>query len=132
MYRIRDTKVVQLMQGSLNSSMGEHLMANNKLAYSGHQTLPITPDGIPSGAPAVREALSDPQLRDLRVLRNSIFYPCNPCVAEGDPCLKFLFSVVPARHRPPEADSGEAGGSVPPWFDDPPKQKLHLTSWRKQ
>ncbi len=34
--------------------MGEHLMVNNKLAYSGHQTLPITPDGIPSGAPAVR------------------------------------------------------------------------------
>ena len=63
--------------------MGKHLMASNKLAYSGHQTLPITPDGIPSGAPAVREALSDPQLRDLRVLRGSIFFPCNPCVADG-------------------------------------------------
>ena len=96
MYRIRETQVVELMQGSLNSSMGKHLMASNKLAYSGHQTLPITPDGIPSGAPAVREALRDPQLRDLRVLRGSIFYPCNP----------------PARHRPPEADSGEAGGCV--------------------
>ena len=71
--------VIELMQGSLNSSMGEHLMANNKLAYSGHQTLPITPDGIPSGAPAVREALSDPELRDLRV-RGSIFYRCHPCV----------------------------------------------------
>ena len=69
--------LVALMQGSLNSSMGEHLMANNKLAYFGRQTLPITPDGIPSGAPAVREALSDPELR---VLRGSIFYPCNPCV----------------------------------------------------
>jgi hypothetical protein len=79
--------------------MGKHLMASNKLAYSGHQTLPIIPDGIPSGVPAVREALSDPQLRDLRVLRGAIFYPCNPparhrsrsgeaggCVAEGDPC----------------------------------------------
>ena len=55
---------VALMQGSLNSSMGEHLMTNNKLAYFGRQTLPITPDGIPSGAPAVREALSDPDLRD--------------------------------------------------------------------
>ena len=78
MYRIRETMVIELMQGSLISSMGEHLMANNKLAYSGHQTLPITPDGIPSGAPAVREALSDPELRDLRVLRGSIFYPCVP------------------------------------------------------
>ena len=72
--------VIELMQGSLNSSMGEHLMASNKLAYSGHQTPPITPDGIPSGAPAVREALSDPELRGLRVLRGSIFYPCNLCV----------------------------------------------------
>ena len=80
MYRIRETRVIELMQGSLNSSMGEHLVANNKLAYSGHQTLPITPDGIPSGAPAVREALSDPELRGLRVLRGSIFYPCNLCV----------------------------------------------------
>ena len=87
---------IKFMQGSLNSSMGEHLVANNKLAYSGHQTPPITPDGTPSGAPAVREAVSDHQLRDLRVLRGFIFYPCNP----------------PARHRPPEADSGEAGGCV--------------------
>ena len=54
--------------------MGEHLVANNKLAYFCHQTPPITPDGIPSGAPAVREALSDPQLRDLRALRGSIFF----------------------------------------------------------
>ena len=75
MYRIRETKIVELMQRSLKSSMGEHLMANNKLAYSGHQTLHITPDGIPSGATAVREALSDPELRGLRVLRGSIFYP---------------------------------------------------------
>ena len=59
MNRIRETKVAELMQGSLVSSMGERLLANNKLAYSGQQTLPITPDGIPSGAPAVREALSD-------------------------------------------------------------------------
>ena len=53
-------------------------MANNKLACSGHQMLPITPDGIPSEAPAVREALNDPHLRDLRVLRGSIFCPWNP------------------------------------------------------
>ncbi len=77
---MRETMVIELMQGSLESSMGEHLVASKTLAYSGHQTPPITPDGIPSGAPAVREALSDSELRDLRVLRGSIFYPCNPCV----------------------------------------------------
>ena len=69
MYRIRETRVVELTQGSPKSSMDEHLMANNKQAYSAHQTLPITPDGIPSGAPALREALSDPQLSDIRILR---------------------------------------------------------------
>jgi len=68
--------VVEFMQGLLSSSMGEHSIANNKLAYSGHQTLPFTPDGIPSGAPVVREALSDPELR----IRGFIFYPCNPRV----------------------------------------------------
>ena len=77
---MRETMVVELMQGSLESSMGEHLVASNKLAYFGHQTPPITPDGIPSGAPATREPLSDLQLRALRVLRGSIFFPCNPCV----------------------------------------------------
>jgi hypothetical protein len=66
---MRKTNAAELMQGSLESSMGEHLMANNKLAYWGHQELPITPDGIPSGSPALREALSDPELRDLRALR---------------------------------------------------------------
>jgi len=109
--------------------MGKHLVASNKLAYSDLQALPITPDVIPSRAPVVREALSDRQLRDLRVLSGFIFYQCNPCVAEGDPCQKFLFSVVPARHR---SRSGEAGGSVPPWFDDPPQENLRLTLWRKQ
>ena len=74
MYRIRETRVVELTQGSPKSSMDEHLMANNKQAYSAHQTLPITPDGIPSGAPALREALSDAELR------GSIFYPWNLCV----------------------------------------------------
>ena len=77
--------VVALMQGSLNSSMGEHLTANNKLAYSGRQTLPIAPDGILSGAPAVREALSDPQLRDLRVLRGSIFSRVIRAFREAEP-----------------------------------------------
>ena len=91
---MRKSKDHKLMRGSPKSVMGEPFVANNKLAYSGHQTPPITPDGIPSGAPAVREALSDSELRDLRVLRGSIFYPCNP----------------PARHR---EHSGEAGGCVP-------------------
>jgi hypothetical protein len=82
------------MRGSPKSVMGEPFVASNKLAYSGHQELPIAPDVITSGTPALREALSDPELRDLRVLRGSIFYPCNP----------------PARHR---EHSGEAGGCVP-------------------
>ena len=77
------------MKGSLNSSMCEHLMTNNKLAYLGHQTLPITPDGIPSGAPAVREAVSDHELRDLRALRGSIFLTVQSvCSAQRNPCLK--------------------------------------------
>ena len=74
MYGIRETMVIELRKRSLNSSMGEHLVASNKLAYSGHQMPPITPDGVPSGAPAVREALSDLQLRDLRALSGSIFF----------------------------------------------------------
>ena len=83
------------MQGSLNSSMGEHLVANNKLAYSGHQTPPITPDGLPSGAPAAREALSDLQLCDLRVLRGSIFNTCNPCVLRsGIGTKKYHFRIL--------------------------------------
>ena len=87
------------MRGSPKSVMGEPFVASNKLAYSGHQELPIAPDVITSGTPALREALSDPELRDLRVLRGSIFYPCNP----------------PARHR---EHSGEAGGCVPPQLNN--------------
>jgi len=94
MYRITETMEIELMQGSLNSSMGEHLVANNKLAYSGHQMSPITPDGIPSGAPAAREALSDFQLRDLRVLRGSIFNTCNPCVPRSGTSAKNITSVI--------------------------------------
>ena len=75
---MRGTKVVKSIRGSINRSMREPFVASNKLAYSGHQELPIAPDVITSGTPALREALSDPELRDLRVLRGSIFYPCNP------------------------------------------------------
>jgi hypothetical protein len=76
MYRIKEARVVELTQGSLKSSMDEHLMASNKQAYPAHQMLPITPDGVPSGAPALREALSDAELHGLR---GSIIYLCNPC-----------------------------------------------------
>ena len=75
---MRKSKDHKLMRGSPKSVMGEPFVASNKLAYSGHQELPIAPDVITSGTPALREALSDPELRDLRVLRGSIFYPCNP------------------------------------------------------
>ena len=77
---MRETMVVELMQGSLESSMGEHLTANNKLAYSGHQTLPISPDLIKSGQPARGLLLGD--LDSPRSLRSLWFsnYPCNPCV----------------------------------------------------
>jgi hypothetical protein len=78
MYRMRQTRIAESMEGSLNSSMGEPLMANNKLAYSGRQELSIAPDGISSGTPATREALSDPDsLRSLRALWFNK-YPCNP------------------------------------------------------
>ena len=73
------------MRGSPKSVMGEPFVASNKLAYSGHQELPIAPDVITSGTPALREALSDPELRDLRVLRGSIFYPCNPPARHASP-----------------------------------------------
>ncbi len=65
------------MRRSLNSTMGEALVASNKQAYSGHRELPIAPDAAASGAYARRRLLNDPHLR---VLRGSIFYPYNPCV----------------------------------------------------
>jgi hypothetical protein len=79
---------IEFMQGSLNSSMGQHLVANNKLAYSGHQMPSITPDGLPSGAPAAREAVSDPQLRDLRALRGSSFFRVIRAFGEAKPVPK--------------------------------------------
>ena len=90
---MRETREPELMRGSLNSPMGEPLMANNKLAYSGHQELPIAPDAISSGTPATREALSDPD--SLRSLRALWFY---------------LLSVKSAC---PPCEQGEAGGCVP-------------------
>jgi len=50
------------MRGSLDGTMGEPLMASNKLAYSGHRELPIDPDVITSGQPACGLLLSDPPL----------------------------------------------------------------------
>ena len=85
---------IEFMERTLNSSMGEHLVANNKLAYSGHQTRPITPDVITSGAPAVREALSDFQLRALRALRGSIFFSAIRAFGEAKPVPKNITSVI--------------------------------------
>jgi hypothetical protein len=59
------------MRGSLKSKMGELLVASYKLAYSGHQELPISPDVIPSGQPACGLLLSDPTLGDIcRLIRS--------------------------------------------------------------
>jgi hypothetical protein len=77
---MKETRVAESLEGSLNSAMGESRMASNKPAYCGHPALPIAPDRIPSGTPAAREALSDPDSqRSLRALWFSM-YPCNPCV----------------------------------------------------
>ena len=84
---MRKANEAESMRGSLNSTMGEPLVARNKQAYSGHRELPIALDAVASGAYAQRRLLSEFQLR------GSIFYPCNP----------------PARHR---ERSGEAGGCV--------------------
>jgi hypothetical protein len=77
---MRKANEAESMRGSLNSTMGEPLVARNKQAYSGHRELPIALDAVASGAYARRRLLSDLHLRDLRVLRGSIFCPCNPCV----------------------------------------------------
>ena len=90
MYWMTEKREADSMRRSLNSTMGEPLVARNKQASSGHRELPIAPDAAASGAYARRRLLNDPELR----VRGSIFYPCNP----------------PARHR---ERSGEAGGCVP-------------------
>ena len=74
---MRKANEAESMRGSLNSTMGEPLVARNKQAYSGHRELPIALDAVASGAYARRRLLSDPHLRGLR---GSIFYPCDPCV----------------------------------------------------
>ena len=87
MHRMR-RRVAELMEGSLNSAMGESQMASNKPAYCGHRELPIAPDGIPSGTPAAREASSDPDsLRSLHVLWFSK-YPCDLCVPRSGTSAK--------------------------------------------
>ena len=74
---MRKVNEAESMRGSLNSTMGEPLVARNKQAYSGHRELPIALDAVASGAYAQRRLLSDFHLRGVR---GSIFYPCNPCV----------------------------------------------------
>jgi hypothetical protein len=76
---MRQTKEPELMKRSLNSTMGEPLVASNKLAYSGHRELPIAPDVITSGPHAVRGLLSDPTLRDIRRLSRSLRLPAWVC-----------------------------------------------------
>ena len=80
MYWIKEKKVAELTQGSTKSTMGEPLMASNKLAYSGHQELPISPDAFTSGQPGRGLLLGN--LDPLRSLRSLWFseHPCNPCV----------------------------------------------------
>ena len=65
---MRQPREPELMGESLNSMMGEPLVANNKLAYSGHGELPIDPDVITSGQPACGVLLSDPPLCGRREL----------------------------------------------------------------
>jgi len=66
-----EAKEYESMRGSLNSRMGEPLVASNKQAYSGHRALPISPDVITSGQPARGLLLSDPTLSDfLRLIRS--------------------------------------------------------------
>jgi hypothetical protein len=59
---MRETREPESMGGSLNSTMGEPLMASNKRAYFGHRELPIDPDVITSGKPGCGLLLSDPPL----------------------------------------------------------------------
>jgi hypothetical protein len=73
MYWMKTVGETESMRGSLNSAMDEPLMAIISELITGHQELTFAPDGIPSGTPAAREALSDLELRDLRVLRGFIF-----------------------------------------------------------
>jgi len=118
MHRIRAKKVAELTQGSTKSTMGEPWMASNKLAYSGHQELPISTDVFTSGQPARGLLLGDLDL--LRSLRSLWFitYPCNPCVpSTAGPVPNKYFSLWSLCLR----------GSM-----TRPKKTLRLTSWRKQ
>ena len=66
MYWMKQVKEAESIRGSLNSAMGEPLVASNKLAYSGHRELPISPDVITSGQPARGLLLSDLNFGDIR------------------------------------------------------------------
>ena len=90
MHRIRAKKVAKLTQGSTKSTMGEPLIASNKLAYPAHQEIPISPDVFTSGQPA-RGLL----LGDLDPLRSLWFieYPCDPCVWQSQTRARNFFSL---------------------------------------
>jgi hypothetical protein len=94
------------MRGSLNSTMGEPLVARNKQAYSGHRELPIALDAVASEAYAQRRLLSEFQLR------GSIFYPCNP----------------PARHHARHASKARRAGVFGEAKPVPKKHKVSTIS----
>ena len=54
MHRIRETRALELMQGSLKSTMGEPLVARISELIAGHRELSISPDVVTSGHPALR------------------------------------------------------------------------------
>jgi hypothetical protein len=80
MYRMIKLKEGESMRGSPQSKMGELLVASNKLAYSGHQELPISPDL--AGTHAVRGLLCDPPLKRVdNILQICAFRAAEPVSA---------------------------------------------------
>jgi len=69
---MRQTSEPESMRGLLDSTMGEPLMASNKLAYSGHRELPISPDVITSGQPARGLLSSDPTIGHIHRFSKSL------------------------------------------------------------
>jgi len=101
---MRAAREEKSMRGSLNSTMGEPLVARISKVIAGHRELSISPDVLTSGQPARGLLLSDPTVGDIRRLSRSLrlsAWACPPC--------------EPARHREASAEAdgqGEAGGSA--------------------